>query len=134
MNPETPPFPEHTDLERFRAWIKNFPYVICFVHSLWSMTSHLARIRFNQLREQFPNLIYLEIDNRSGHSFIYDWLNQQRGQLALRADFLGKEYPRSMIHGNGEIFGVRNGNLEWFESSLNFISMEELKVTGWLDE
>jgi hypothetical protein len=126
------PAPVLADAGSFEQWVRHFPYFICFVHSPWSIYSKAALWRFNALQEQFPHLQYVQIDNRSARSFIYDWLHEQQEQHATPADLAGPRYGSWKISGNGELFGVRDGQLDWFEWSLNFVLVDELQARGWL--
>lgn len=104
----------------FDEWISKSGVHICFVHSPWAGSSIIGLDIFKKLALTLPELNYIIIDNENADSFIYDYL-----QRILKSDTI-KNHTGSWIHGYGECFGLLNGQIIWFKSSISDKSMEEL--------
>lgn len=115
------------DKKDFEELIHTQEFVICFVHSSWAEQSMMGRQRFMELTLSKSDFSFVLIDNGSTESFVYDWLEDQEKTFGMNNNKLRKG-KGSWIHGNGELFGVRNKQLIWFESSIHnhtFSEMEE---------
>jgi len=121
------------DKKDFEELIQNSGLVICFVHSPWSGTSMPGLKVFKDLLLSKPEFTYILIDNESADSFIYDWLKNQE-QIFEPNNINLKRRVGSWIHGNGEIFGVINGHLIWFEHSINGQTIKDIEKKGYFEK
>lgn len=102
--------------KEFIKFIEFHHQVICFVHSNWSGYSHIAHKNFQTLVEAKPNFNYVLINNESAESFIYNWLELQGNKSG---SINSSVYFYHIIHGYGEVFGIKSGTLNWFENKLD---------------
>jgi hypothetical protein len=99
-----------TEIEEFKDIINQLNRVVFFVHSTWSGTSLMGLNKIEKLIDSSNTSNLIVIDNTSAESFIYAWLKDQE-------TINDKSRVGSWIHGNGELIGVNNGKIEWFEKS-----------------
>ena len=114
------------DKQEFEELIHTQELVICFVHSPWAGTSLMGLQKFRELVSSRSNFCFVIIDNDSADSFIYDWLKNQEKTLEMNNSSL-KKRAGSWIHGNGEMFGVKNKHLIWFETSIYNLTRSEIE-------
>lgn len=114
-------------IEEFKKLINEHETVVCIVDSPWSGTSKASLQKLINSSQRNPSHQYLIIDNTSAHSFIYDWLKAQETKRWANSQNTIAPRTGSWIQGNGELIGVTNGALAWFEASTFEFSAEELK-------
>jgi hypothetical protein len=114
------------EIEEFKEIINQLDRVVFFVHSTWSWTSMVGLKRIEELIDNLNVSNFMIIDNTSSESFIYDWLKNQETKKRAESDKSLKPRVGSWIHGNGELFGVRSGNIEWFEMSALELNQDQL--------
>lgn len=116
-----------TDKKEFDEIIATHDKVICFVHSPWALTSLKGLYKFKELVAKRPTQTFIIINNDSAESFIYKWLKDQEETFESRKVNL-KKRTFSWIHGNGELLGIQNSNIIWFENSIYEQTIDKLET------
>ena len=100
--------------------------LVFFVHSNWATESSLG---LSKVQATFKTINSTKsitiIDNSSASSFIYNWLQKQTNQKSSEMKISNKNEP--WVHGKGELFGIINKELSFFEPSTVNINQKKLE-------
>ncbi|UKN00214.1 hypothetical protein K6119_10765 [Paracrocinitomix mangrovi] len=107
-----------------------FENIICqngehvfFVHSNWAGQSIFGLKKLELLTERYPDLNITIIDNQNASGFIHDWLKDTQNNYLIT-----KNRPAgSWIHGNGELFEVRDMKITWFRHATTELKEDQLE-------
>ena len=100
------------DREEFDALLNQYDRICFFIDSTWSGPSKAALPRFQKLADDYPDNVFVVIENGATESFIYAWLIEQQKTFEERNVNL-KPRTNLWIHGNGEVIMVVKGYWEW---------------------